>query len=438
MKKLNALALLFYTVNAFSQSFIPVKIAIKEGHRIFLNLESRNVIEKNQDGWDFAVIDERHEIGAKINDSKGIRLWKIYKDTAFFGSINLSDTSDRTINSTAYLYLGAFDTTYTDKTNSVLNPYYQLGLGKLYNTIDNPYFCFGDKCYIIQRADGEYGKMYLSSYKNINNERIYTFRYSKIDGTQDAYFQVKKSTIFTKHHSYVNLTDKSYNTNFELDNANSWDLVFSSYEKWSGSQVVKKPIGVFINNGVLNISFSEIPGRPSTYDIPKIYTQSYDTIGDPSLLTYDKRFEGFKLVSKKQDQILTKWMDASDNLISNNNFFIKNNAGAIFHVYFSGLDKVNNTVDINIKRISSALEDAVKSASYKIENNSDLLKISTDAIEEKNFVVTAYDLMGRTIASSETKNGELILDKSLWNTSVVILQVKNDQSIINYKIASLN
>jgi hypothetical protein len=234
------------------------------------------------------------------------------------------------------------------------------------------------------------------------------------------------------------LTDKSYNTNFELDNANSWDLVFSSYEKWSGSQVVKKPIGVFINNGVLNISFSEIPGRPSTYDIPKIYTQSYDTIGDPSLLTYDKRFEGFKLVSKKQDQILTKWMDASDNLISNNNFFIKNNAGAIFHVYFSGLDKVNNTVDINIKRISSALEDAVKSASYKIENNSDLLKISTDAIEEKNFVVTAYDLMGRTIASSETKNGELILDKSLWNTSVVILQVKNDQSIINYKIASLN
>ena len=50
MKKLNALALLFYTVNAFSQSFIPVKIAIKEGHRTFLNLESRNVIEKNQDG----------------------------------------------------------------------------------------------------------------------------------------------------------------------------------------------------------------------------------------------------------------------------------------------------------------------------------------------------------------------------------------------------
>ena len=99
------------------------------------------------------------------------------------------------------------------------------------------------------------------------------------------HFQVKKSTIFTKHHSYVNLTDKSYNTNFELDNANSWDLVFSSYEKWSGSQVVKKPIGVFINNGVLNISFSEIPGRPSTYDIPKIYTQSYDSIGDPSLLT---------------------------------------------------------------------------------------------------------------------------------------------------------
>jgi hypothetical protein len=46
--------------------------------------------------------------------------------------------------------------------------------------------------------------------------------------------------------------------------------------------------------------------------------------------------------------------------------------------------------------------------------------------------------MGRTIASSETKNGELILDKSSWNTSIVILQVKNNQNIINYKLATLN
>jgi hypothetical protein len=46
--------------------------------------------------------------------------------------------------------------------------------------------------------------------------------------------------------------------------------------------------------------------------------------------------------------------------------------------------------------------------------------------------------MGRSIASSETKNGELTLDKSSWNTSIVILQVKNNQSIVNYKIATLN
>jgi hypothetical protein len=438
MNKILSLVLFLGTINAFSQTFTSVKVSVKDGYRTFLSLENKSFSEKNQDGWDFAIIDERHEIGAKINEYKGVRLWKVFKDTSSFSSITLLDTTNRTINNTQYLYLGAFDSTYIDNTSSVLNPYYQLGLGKMYNTTTDPYFCYGDKCYIIQRANGEYGKMYLSSYKNVNNERIYTFRYAKIDGTQDGYFQVKKSTSFKKHHSYVNLTDKSYATNFEMDNANSWDLVFSSYEVKSGSQVSKKPMGVLINNGILNISFSEIPGRPSSYDIPTIYTQAYDAIGTPSSLTYDKRFEGFKLLNKKQDQILTKWMDASGDLVSNVNFFVKNNAGAIFHIYFSGLDKVNNTVDVNIKRISSAIEDAAKNVSYKIENNTDLLKISTEAIEAKNFTVTAYDLMGRSIASSETKNGELILDKSSWNTSIVILQVKNNQSIVNYKLATLN
>lgn len=438
MKNLFTLVLLIGTLNLFAQTFTAVKVSVKDGYRTFLSLENKTFTEKNQDGWDFAVIDERHEIGAKINENKGVRLWKVFKDTASFSSITLNDTINRTINNTQYLYLGAFDSTYLDFTTSVLNPYYQLGLGKMYNTTTNPYYCFGDKCYIIQRSNGDYGKMYLSSYKNINNERIYTFRYSKMDGTQDGYFQVKKSATFTKHHSYVNLTDKSYTTNYELDNANTWDLVFSSYEVLSGTQVTKRPMGVFLNNGILNISFSEIPGRPSNYDVPTIYTQAYDAIGTPSSLTYDKRFEGFVLKSKKQDQILTKWMDASGDLVSNMNFFVKNNAGAIFHIYFSGLDKVNNTVDVNIKRISSAIEENAKNINYSIENNFNTIKIASTSIENKEFNVTAYDLMGRQLSSNETKNGELMLDKSIWNHSMVILQVKNSQNVTNFKIAPLN
>jgi hypothetical protein len=280
--------------------------------------------------------------------------------------------------------------------------------------------------------------MYLSSYKNVNNERIYTFRYAKIDGTQDGYFQVKKTTTFTKHHTYVNLTNKSYATNFEMDNANSWDLVFSSYETKSGNVVAKKPMGAFLNNGVLNISISEISGRPSGYDIPTIYTQAYDAIGTPSTLSYDKRFEGFKLLSKKQDQIQTKWMDANGDLTSNFNFFVKSNAGTIFHIYFSGLDKVNNTVDVNIKRVSSAIENIAKNNSYQFENKANSMKVFSNAIDEKNFNVTVFDLMGRTIATAETQNGEILMDKTSWGSSLVIVQVKNNQNIINYKLATLN
>lgn len=429
-------SLICFQMNA--QSFSTVKVPVKDGYRTFLSLENKIFTEKNQDGWDFAVIDERHEIGAKINEYKGVKLWKIFKDTSNFNSITLNDTTYRTINSTQYLYLGAYDSFYVDNMTSVTNPHYQLGLGKMYNTVTNPYFCYGDKCYIIQRANGEYGKMYLSSYKNINNERIYTFRYAKIDGTQDGFFQVKKSTTFTKHHTYVNLTNKSYATNFEMDNANSWDLVFSSYETKTGNVVSKKPMGVFLNNGVLNISFSEISGRPSGYDVPTIYTQAYDAIGTPSNLTYDKRFESAKVLSKKQDQIQTKWMDANGDLTSNFNFFVKSNVGTIFHIYFSGLDKVNNTVDVNIKRVSSAIENMANYSSFNFENNANTIKIFSNSIEEKNFEVAVFDLMGRTIAKANTQKGEILMDKTLWGTSMVIIQVKSNQNIVNYKLASLN
>jgi hypothetical protein len=425
--------LVCFQMNA--QSFSTVKVPVKDGYRTFLSLENKSFTEKNQDGWDFAVIDERHEIGAEINEYKGVKLWKVFRDTTAFNSITILDTTFRSVNSTQYLYLGAFDSTYLDNTSSVLNPYYQLGLGKMYSS---NYFCYGDKCYIIQCANGEFGKMYLSSYKNVNNERIYTFRYAKIDGTQDGYFQVKKTTTFTKHHTYVNLTNKSYATNFEMDNANSWDLVFSSYETKSGNVVAKKPMGAFLNNGVLNISISEISGRPSGYDIPTIYTQAYDAIGTPSTLSYDKRFEGFKLLSKKQDQIQTKWMDANGDLTSNFNFFVKSNAGTIFHIYFSGLDKVNNTVDVNIKRVSSAIENIAKNNSYQFENKANSMKVFSNAIDEKNFNVTVFDLMGRTIATAETQNGEILMDKTSWGSSLVIVQVKNNQNIINYKLATLN
>ncbi len=422
----------------YSQSFTTVKVPVKSGYKTFLSLENKSFTEKDQTGWDFAIIDERHEIGAKINEYKGVRLWKVFKDTSSFSSITLLDTTNRTINNTQYLYLGAFDSMYIDNMSSVVNPYYQLGLGKMYNTVADPYYCYGDKCYIIQRANGEYGKMYLSSYKNINNERIYTFRYAKIDGTQDGYFQVKKSSTFTKHHSYVNLSDKSYTTNFELNDAKTWDLVFNSYESKSGNVVTKNPMGVFLNNGVLNISFSEIPGRPSSYDIPTVYTQAYDALGLPASVNYDKRFEGFKLLSKKQDQILTKWMDVNGDLTANYNFFVKSNAGTIFHIYFTGLDKVNNTVDVNIKRVSSAIENISKNNNYQFENNTNELKIYSTLIEEKDFEVMIYDMMGRCIGKSETKNGMLSIEKSNLKSSFIIVQIKNNQNITSHKIAMLD
>jgi hydroxymethylglutaryl-CoA reductase len=102
------------------------------------------------------------------------------------------------------------------------------------------------------------------------------------------------------------------------------------------------------------------------------------------------------------------------------------------------LDKVNNTVDVNIKRVSSAIENIAKNNSYQFENKANSMKVFSNAIDEKNFNVTVFDLMGRTIATAETQNGEILMDKTSWGSSLVIVQVKNNQNIINYKLATLN
>lgn len=398
-------------------------IIVEDTDHVFLNLYTNTASTKNQTGWDIALYNEMHEIGGMVNENRGVKAWRVFKDTTQFTALTLADTTQPVSNSSSVFYLGALDTMYTGSLASSFN----IGIGDFYqsNLVTVP-----TKMYIIKFADNSYGKFYIS-YKS-SGGRNYTIRYANINNTDAQYITVPKSASpLTRHYKYLKFSNSSILNDFEPA-MNDWDIVFRKYTVGSTTY----PIGILTNNAHNLIRLSNITGFPAEYLLQGVVkTEAYEAIGDPATVTYDGRLNSSDPISRNHNQIGEKWFDVSKNQpVSGRSYFLKDQNNRLWHLVFTTYDAASKTLNIAYQNKGSA---SIGSGRLKndfiITQHDGKLEIFSNNIHDKNAKMTLLDITGRVLLESKAMEQNTI-DVSKYKNQILFLRIQDNQKIYSEKI----
>lgn len=409
------------------QNYTLKSIIVEDTDHVYLNLNASTTSVKNQTGWDLALYAEGHEIGGMINETKGVKAWRVFKDTMQFASLTIADTSFSVSNSPETFYLGALDTMYT----GTLQTKFNIGIGDFYqdNLVSIP-----TKMYIIKREDNVYGKLFISYDKS--NNRSFTIRYADIDNANSKYIVVAKPTVsisapLTRHFKYIKLQNATVLNDFEPA-INDWDIVFRKYKVGNTSY----PIGVLTNNAHNLIRLSNIVGFPDDYlKQGLVKTEAYEVVGDPSTVLYNGSLNSPDPISRKYNQIGERWYNTSNNQpVSGRSYFLKDKFNKLWHLVFTSYDVPSKTLNIAYQQKGSAsigsLNEVVEN--YLVYQSDNLLHIENiDSKQESK--IRIIDLTGKVLYQGILKD-KLIIDCSIHINKILIIQIENDTKFFTTKI----
>lgn len=415
------------TQNSAPSGYVSKSILVDDTKDVFFNFGAATALTIDQTGWDIAFYNESHEIGGKVNEVKGVKVWRVYKDTNNFSAVTLADTLNPAYNSDNFMYLGALDTIYTGNTTN----YFNIGLGRFFS--GGTYTSRGDKIYIIRRSDGSYGKFYLKSYSSAN--RIFVLQYSNIDNTDVSSIDIPKSTPTgsTKHYQYLNLTTKAISSSFESTAYNDWDLVFRKC--FVGALRTSFPIGVFTNN-VYNLirhskelgSFAE--GLPDVYlRYGYVSTEAYEAVGNTLTTNYNGSLASFEPISRLYNQVGVSWYNTTTSLPKQDvSYFIRDRIGKVWHLIFTNYSVATKTVDLAYNQVAThnasvALVDqsrepfvlSVRDGKLQVENRT---KGSSE--------IEIMDFSGKILLKSNFST-VFVADELKMNADLILIKVSNDK-----------
>ena len=420
--------LFLFAQNNPPQNYTVKSIIVEDTDHVFLNLNTSIATVKTQTGWDLALYAEGHEIGGKVNETKGVKVWRLFKDTLQFSALTLADTIFSVSNSSDIFYLGALDTMYT----GTLQTKFNIGIGDFYqdNLVSIP-----TKMYIIKREDNVYGKLFISYDKS--NNRSFTVRYADINNTNSRYIAVAKPTVtttspLTRHYKYIKLQDGSLLNDFEPA-INDWDIVFRKYKVG----VTTYPIGVLTNNAHNLIRLSNIVGFPAEYlEQGVVKTEAYEAIGDPSTVTYDGSLNTPNPISRNYNQIGEKWFNTTTNQpVSGRSYFLKDKFNKLWHLVFTSYDAPSKTLNIAYQQKGSASIGTLKNLdeNYIVYQNNNYLEIeSLKSSQETSIRLT--DLSGKIVFYGKF-NAKLSINCSSYLNKILFLQLEKNSNLFTTKIS---
>ncbi len=413
--------------NSAPSDYTSLTISLEKSKDAFLKLCTNSLTKIDQTGWDIAFYNEVHEIGGKINDVLGVRVWRVFKDSTQFNSVVLSDTLFPAFNNDSFMYMGALDTIYKGS----LAIYFNIGLGRFYT--GSSYTAAADRIYIIQKSDGIFGKFYLKDYSN----RKFTLVYSNMDNSGMKELTVIKESPSTKHYQYLNLTTNTVLTDYEPSFEN-WDLVFKQdFIQNEASGRIKYPFGILTNNAYNLIRFSNVAGLPSEYLKYGITsTEAYDATGDPLSVTYNNSLNSFEPMGRLQNQIGVKWLDLANNQVKQNrSFFVRTKTGNIVHLIFKTYNPTTNTIEIATKCIGTVGIDNPKIPETEFKLVTSLH--SMNIISNENSLVNNIkisDYTGKTLYHSTFSTVFDLLGLDLPKNSILLVEVYNNKIQKTFKL----
>ncbi|MBL7789552.1 MAG: hypothetical protein JNL75_06930 [Chitinophagales bacterium] len=419
--------LVLFPILVIAQNNPPANYTVKnliigEGDHVFMNFHTNTSTTKNQSGWDIALYNEVHEIGGMINETKGVRVWRVFKDTNQFSSLSLSDTLLSVSNHASIFYHGALDTMYT----GTLSTKFNIGIGDFYqdNLVTVP-----TKMYIIKREDNVYGKFFIS-YKS-SGGRNFIIRYANIDNSDPKYIAVPKVTPLARHYRYVKLSDASILNDFEPV-YNDWDVVFRRYKVGSTTY----PIGALTNNAHNLIRISSINGFPDDYlKQGVVNTEAYEAIGDVATVTYNGSLSTSDIITRNFNQIGEKWFNTATNQpFTGRSYFLKDRNNRLWHLVFTTYDATTKSVNIAFQQKGSF--NSIQSREslndfYSIYQENNQLVVES-AEQGKNASILISDIMGKVVFKG-VLNDKLKLDLNAQKPKLLFILIEKDSKLFTAK-----
>jgi len=408
--------------NSAPSDYITKSIKVENTSVNYLSLGANTSTNIEQSGWDIALYNHSHEIGGKINESKGVKVWRVYRDTTNFSSLSLADTIFQIKNNDSFTYLGAMDTIYTGSAQT----YFKIGIGKFY--LDAGYSVVPTINYIIKKEDGSYGKFYVS-YIN----RIFTIHYANIDNTGDKYYSITKIDPLVKQYQYLSFVSGTLSSAYEPALAD-FDLILRKYSKGS----TEYPLGVLTNNSYNLIRFSNISGFPVDYlKYGVVSTECYEATGDPLTVTYNGSLSTMEPISRLNNQIAEKWFNTTTQLpIQNKSYFLRDKNGRLWHIIFTNYNASTNTVDIAFKDkgiVASLASNSTEADILNVYQNDDKIWVELNQKSDiKSTYLEVLDMTGRRVFNANLKD-KLAMDVAPFRNQILLFHLNSEKEFKTIK-----
>lgn len=411
MKKLLLCASLLAGLFATAQEYYTaVTIPLQQGYanQVFFDFSSNTQTAVAANTWDIAFLRiSPMSIGARINDSRGIRVFEVSDNINDWASIDVTSEEEWTelYNSETTWLTGAFD-----------NGSATYGWGE-YNPATH--HVSGSVVFVLKYADNTYKKFMIEDYFG-----GYTIKYATWNGTE--WSADETATV-------PNAGGEGYTFNFfSLDSDQTvtvspadtdWDLAFGRYYGNIGTE--DEPT-MYLVTGALNnaatVTVAQVDETGATDETPVLpseeaYSEDINTVGDD--------WKSFNM------QTFTYDVDPETT------YYVKQTDGTVYRMYFTSFEgTATGNLSFNYKNITATagIEDVNGNMTFGFYPNPTLDKNITLIYDIKNNTadkgtVSIYAVTGAKVFETEITSDAGFytrqLNLSQLNSGVYVVQVQS-------------
>ena len=350
-------------------------VTIGQGYQnqAFYSLANGEISQNDKNNWDLAFEAYSFGAGIRINDAKGLKLWRYPNadNSAFGTSLDTTGISNwsQLINSDEFWEIGAF--------NKTANPNNQFDLGwGTYNT--TTHVITGDSLFILEKSNGDLIQIDI---QNISSG-AFNFRYADLDGQNIENNAVLKSEFSGKIFGYFNL-DSGQTLDLE-PLSSKWELLFTSYVTYLGPNMPYGVTGVLSNAGVEVAKVENVANTTTFNDwSSSIFKEEINTIG------YNWKSLNYQ----------TFQFEVDDSLV----YFVKSKQDEIWKIVFTGFGgSANGNYEFTTELMSTASlsnhkKNDTKFTVYPNPVQSENITIVYDLPSNENAELFITDISGKIV-----------------------------------------
>jgi hypothetical protein len=375
-----------------------VSIGAGYTNQAYYQLSTGNTVVEPKNDWDIAFETAGSGWSILTNSANGVELWSASNDTTDFMTLDTAGMS-------SWSQLHNADTSWAHGAFAQNQFGLDLGWGT-YSTVTHN--VKGDEIFLLKQANGVYQKVWIKELAS----GIYTFRHATLDNSIDMTHSLSKSTYPNKNFVHFSLTN--HTAIDKQPDGGDWDLYFGQF-------------------GAASIGYYNVSGVLLNYGVQAINVvgENQATFNDFSSYTFDNQMNVVGYDWKSYD-FTAGWVLEDERL-----FFIKDQSGDIYKIYFTGFGgSSNGNFEFNKELISSVSVSENEISMFQVFPTPALNVVSIVYNISQNSEFSVVNMEGKVMLSGNLTSGfnKETIDVSSFANGMYLIQISNGTSISTEKI----